>query len=169
MSAAAGSNGHGVAPGQALLRQLQMSSALSSPQHAHHHHMWPDQSSAAAPGSGWDAYPAQSTSPYFDPAIVNASSAALRETGTHPRLAWACHALNQLYLLSSWQVAHLVDNHSCKMVCSWQQASGSAGMLLCQPTATTAVVDLCFTNFQSLLQLLQAQQQPQCKCHCLPR
>lgn len=107
MSAAAGSNGHEVAPGQALLRQLQMSSALSSPQHAHHHQMWPDQSSAAAPGSGWDAYPAQSTSPFFDPAIVNASSAALRETGTHSLPAWTCHALTQLFWLSSWRVAHL--------------------------------------------------------------
>ncbi|KAL0031817.1 hypothetical protein WJX79_008987 [Trebouxia sp. C0005] len=29
---------------------------------------------------GWDAYTAHSTSPFFDPAIVNASSAALRET-----------------------------------------------------------------------------------------
>jgi len=97
MSAAAGSNGHEVAPGQALLRQLQMSSAPPSPQHAHHHHIWPNQSTAAAPGSGWDAYPAQSTSPFFAPAIVNASSAALRETGTYPLPAWACHALNQLY------------------------------------------------------------------------
>lgn len=107
MSAAAGSSGHEVAPGQALLRQLQMSNALSSSQHAHHHQMWPDQSSAAAPGSGWDAYTAHSTSPFFDPAIVNASSAALRETGTHPLPAWACHALTQLFWLSSWRVAHL--------------------------------------------------------------
>jgi len=105
MSAAAGSNGHEVAPGQALLRQLQMSSALSSPQHAHHHQMWPDQPGAAASGSGWDAYPAHSTSPFFDPAIVNASSAALRETGTNSLPAWGCHAQIQVFWLPSWRVA----------------------------------------------------------------
>ena len=78
---AAGSNGHAVAPGQALLRQLQMSRSLSSPQQAQHHQTWLDQPNTAAPASGWDAYPAQSASPFFDPAIVNASSAALREAG----------------------------------------------------------------------------------------
>ena len=77
---AAGSNGHSVAPGQALLRQLQMSQSPQRTQQQQHH-MWQGQAAGPAPSSGWDSYPEQSTLPFFDPAIVDASSAALREAG----------------------------------------------------------------------------------------
>lgn len=73
-----GLSSHEVAPGQALLRQLQMSQSL---QRAQHQQLWQSQANGGAARSGWDMSPTQSTSPFFDPAIVNASSAALREAG----------------------------------------------------------------------------------------
>ena len=75
-----GSSSHDVAPGQALLRQLHMS---QSPQRAQQQQQqqWQSQANSGAAASGWDVYPTQSASPFFDPAIVSASSAALREAG----------------------------------------------------------------------------------------
>lgn len=77
-----GSSSHDIAPGQALLRQLQMS---QSPQRAQQlqqqQQLWQNHAQGGAAASGWDVYPSQPTSPFFDPAIVNASSAALREAG----------------------------------------------------------------------------------------
>lgn len=52
-----------------------------SPQRAQQQQLWQSQANGGAAGSGWDVSPTQPTSPFFDPAIVNASSAALREAG----------------------------------------------------------------------------------------
>ena len=85
----AGQASQDIAPGQALLRQLQMSRSLSSPQGLHNGHAGPE-SQTAALASGWDVYPAQSSSPFFDPAIVNASSSAFRESGAHILITSHC-------------------------------------------------------------------------------
>lgn len=61
-----------------------------SPQRAQQHQqqqqqeqLWQDYGATA---SGWDVYSAQPASPFFDPAIVTASSAALQEAGDYMSL-----------------------------------------------------------------------------------
>ena len=87
-----GSISHDVAPGHALLRQLQMS---QSPQRAQQHQqqLRQSQTNSGAAASGWDLHPTQSASPFFDPAIVNASSAALREAGDSAYVSPPIHAV----------------------------------------------------------------------------